>query len=99
MSEIAINAKLVAKKSGMYTVYVFQNLQNNEYIMCTKLPNWDFGDISIGSKGFLTYENAIAGEKYFDPKNGNFQTYNYTKLYFKNFIEELENNNKEIKIV
>ena len=99
MSDIAINAKLVAKKSGIYTVFVFQNLQNNEYIMCTKLPNWDFGDIKIGSVGFLTYENAIAGEKYFNPRNQNFEIYNYTKLYFKNFIEDIKNKNEEILII
>lgn len=99
MNEIAIYAKLLAKKDGLYTIYVFQNLINNEYIMCTKLPNWDFGNISIGTTGFLTYENAIAGEKYFDPKSQSFGTYNYTKLYFKNFIEDIKYNTEEIKII
>lgn len=99
MNEIAINAKLVAKKDGLYTIYVFQNLQNNEYIMCTKLPNWDFGDISIGKEGFLTYENAIAGEKYFNPKLQTFEIYNYTKVYFKNFIEDIKHNTEEIIII
>ena len=79
--------KLVAKKEGMYTIYVFQNLQNNEYIMCTKLPNWDFGNISLGERGFLTYENAIAGQSYYNPKTEQFNIYNYTKLYFKKFYK------------
>ncbi len=99
MNDIAIKATLVAKKSGLYTVYVFKNLDTQEYIMCTKLPNWDFGDISIGVSGFLTYENAIAGEKYFDPRTQTFSTYNYTKLYFKNFIEDIKHKIEEIKII
>ena len=99
MNEIAIHAKLIAKKNGLYTIYVFINLSNNEYIMCTKLPNWDFGDISIGTSGYLVYENAIAGEKYFNPKSQQFEVYNYTKLYFKNFIEDIKCNIEEIKIV
>jgi hypothetical protein len=65
--------------------------------MCTKLPNWDFTDIKINTSGFLTYENVIAGDKYFNVKSQSFETYNYTKLYFKNFIEDI--NIEEIKIV
>ena len=99
MNEIAIRVMLVAKKSGIFTVYVFKNLDTSEYIMCTKLPNWDFGDIDIGKSGFLTYENAIAGEKYFNPKNQSFEVYNYTKMYFKNFIEDINNNIEEIKVI
>ena len=98
MNEIAINATLVAKKLGLYTVYVFRNLDSNEYLMCTKLPNWDSNDISIGTSGFLTYENAVAGEKYFNPKSQTFGVYNYTKMYFKNFIEDIKHNIEEIKI-
>ena len=99
MNEIAIKAILLAKKSGMFTVYVFKNLDTSEYVMCTKLPNWDFGDINLGVSGFLTYENAIAGEKYFNPRTQTFEVYNYTKLYFKNFIEDIPINKEEIKIV
>lgn len=99
MNEIAINATLVAKKLGLYTVYVFKNLDTQEYLMCTKLPNWDFGDINIGTSGFLTYENAIAGEKYFNPKTQTHEIYNYTKMYFKNFIEDMPVNKEEIKII
>ena len=98
-NEIAIKAILLAKKSGMFTVYVFKNLDTSEYVMCTKLPNWDFGDLSIGSIGFLTYENAIAGEKYFNPRTQTYGIYNYTKMYFKNFIEDNPNNTEEIKVI
>ena len=99
MNEIAIKAILIAKKSGLFTVYVFKNLDTSEYIMCTKLPNWDFGDIDIGTSGFLSYENAIAGEKYFNPKTQTHEIYNYTKMYFKNFIEDIPVNKEEIKII
>lgn len=100
MNEIIIKAKLLAKKTGIYSVYVFKNLDTSEYVMCTKLPNWDFGDINIGEEGFLTFENAIAGEKYFNPKSQTFGIYNYTKTYFKNFIQDTKKNEKsEIKIV
>ena len=99
MNEIAIKAILVAKKLGLYTVYVFKNLDTSEYVMCTKLPNWDFNDIAIGTSGFLTYENAIAGEKYFNPRTQTYGIYNYTKMYFKNFIEDIPINKEEIKII
>ena len=99
MNEIAIRATLVAKKYGLYTVYVFRNLDTQEYLMCTKLPNWDSNDISYGVSGFLTYENAIAGQKYFNPRSQIFGVYNYTKMYFKNFIEDSQHNLEEIKIV
>jgi hypothetical protein len=88
MSEVVVKAKLVAKKDGIYTVYVFQNLQNLEYIMCTKLPNWDSGFIDFHVAGFLTYESAIAGSQYYNPKEQKFETYKYTKMYFKSFIED-----------
>ena len=35
-----IRAKLLTKKEGLYTLYVFQDLDTGAYIMCTKLPNW-----------------------------------------------------------
>lgn len=91
--------KLVALKEGIYTIYVFE-LDIGGYIMCTKLPNWDVPNISIGIQGFFTYTEAIAGETYFNPKIDKLMKYNYTNIYFINFIEDnLQIENKEIIIV
>jgi len=56
--------RLVAKKEGIYTIYVFE-IDTGGYIMCTRLPNWDVPDIPIEVSGFFTYIEAIAGETYF----------------------------------
>lgn len=95
----AVRAQLVARKDGIYSTYVFKLLDDNSYIMCTKLPNWDCPDIKINSIGFLTYEEAIAGEKYYIPETDEYGTYKYTNVYFKNFLEDVEQNNVEIFIV
>lgn len=89
---------LVAKKDGIYTIYVFK-LENDEYIMCTKLPNWDVPFINIGDKGFFTYTIAIAGEEYYNPKTEEMIRYNYTNVYFINFVEYKEIKQEDIKII
>ena len=90
--------KLVAKKEGIYTIYVFE-LDTGKYIMCTRLPNWDVPEIIIGVSGFFTYIEAIAGETYFNPKLNQLIKYNYTNIYFINFIEDNIKQEKEIKII
>lgn len=90
-----INAKLLAKKEGTYTVYVFRNLDTDSYIMCTRLPNWQTSDPNIGDEGFLKYSEVRAGEKYFNPATQAEESYNYSNVYFENFIlrSEIINNN------
>lgn len=83
-----INAKLIAVRQGNYTNYVFKNLENNTYVMCTKLPNWQTPDVQIGDTGFLKYEEVVAGEKYFNPATQTHQVYNYSNVYFENFVKE-----------
>ena len=90
---------LVAKKDGLYTLYVFQLDKTKEYIMCTKLPNWDVPNIAMGDRGFFSYTIAIAGEKYYNPKTDEIVKYNYTNIYFTNFIEFIENKQEDIKII
>lgn len=80
--------KLLTLKDDTYTTYVFQNLNNKEYIMCTKLPNWQTPEINIGDIGFLEYEDVKAGESYFDSKQGVIMKYLYTNTYFINFMRE-----------
>lgn len=79
-NEICIKATLVAKKSGNYIVYVFQNCDDiAEYVMCTRCPNWDGPDINIGQKGFLRYKFVRAGEDtWFNESRKTFEPYMYT---------------------
>lgn len=89
------HGKLVAFKSGLYTIYVFQQ-DNSEYLMCTKLPNWGAYNINIGDSGFLTYEFANAGDKYFERDTGEEKIYKFTNIYFKDFIKDEKENEDKI---
>ena len=64
MTEKTIHGKVVAQKTGIYTVYVFQDDEGN-YHMCTKLPNWGSEyNLKIGDSGFVTMQEFIGGEQY-----------------------------------
>lgn len=91
-----INAKLLAVREGSYTVYVFQNLDSKSYIMCTKLPNWQTPSIQVGDEGFLKYSEVRAGEKYFHTASQSEVTYNYSNIYFENFIQKSDIVNENI---
>jgi len=99
--KITVRAKLVAVQEGIYTNYVFQDLDESEnsknrYITVTKCPNWQYNNtIRIGDIGFLEYEFADGGESYFDHGSQSIQTYKYTATYFMNFIKEEKDNQKE----
>lgn len=88
--ENTIYGKVVAKKEGLYTLYVLQN--DSKYIMCTKLPNWLI-NIDIGDTGYFTIEEVNAGDKYYDPESNSEKIYQYSNIYLKNFIKD--NINKE----
>lgn len=79
--------KLLAVREGTYSIYVFQNVDNGEYIMCTRLPNWQTPQITIGDIGFLEYQIVKAGESYYDPKQGIMVSYSYSNVYFINFVQ------------
>lgn len=93
MTTKTVHGKLVAKKDGLYTVYVFQ-LDNNEYIMCTKLPNWGSFQIQLDDTGFVTVEEAYQGEEYIDRITQEKKNYSFNNIYFKDFVKD--NNIKEI---
>ncbi|MGV8961907.1 MAG: hypothetical protein ACOH2V_00820 [Candidatus Saccharimonadaceae bacterium] len=87
--------KLLAVRGGSYTVYVFQNLKTDGYIMCTKLPNWQVPEITLGDTGFLEYQIVKAGESYYNLALEVSEIYKYSNVYFINFIlrnEVLHNN-------
>lgn len=93
MTTKTLHGKLVAKKDGLYTVYVFQ-LDNKEYIMCTKLPNWGGFQIQLDDTGFVTVEEAYQGEEYIDRITQEKRNYSFSNIYFKDFVKD--NNIKEI---
>jgi hypothetical protein len=94
--EVIILAELLAIREGAYTIYVFKNLESNEFIMCTRLPSWQVPEIQIGDSGYLKYQKAKAGEEYFNPVTGEKQIYRYSNLYFLNFIQKTDINNSNI---
>lgn len=94
---MVILSKLVAARHGHYTVYVFKNLEDGTYVMCTKLPNWNAPELKIGDEGYLKYEEVTAGQKYFNALMQAEGTYNYSNVYFDSFVLiSPENNNGEI---
>lgn len=84
------HVKLLALREGTYTMYVFQNLDTNAYIMCTRLPNWQVPEIKLGDAGFLEYQYVTAGEEYFDPAQEKMIRYLYTNVYFINFVQKTD---------
>lgn len=90
-----IHAKLITFREGTYTQYVFQNVDTKEYILCTRLPNWLVPELNLGDTGFLEYHEVNAGEEYFDPQQQKLVFYNYSNVYFINFVlktDILQNN-------
>lgn len=88
MIKQTIKATLVAKKDGIYTVYVFQD-ESGQYYMCTKLPNWGTEyNLQIGDSGFVTIEQVEAGESYYDRNTEQTVTYKFSNIYFKDFIKD-----------
>jgi hypothetical protein len=96
MTEKTIHGQLVALRTGVYTVYVFQDDENN-YHMCTKLPNWGSEySLQKGDSGFLTMQAFISGEQYYDRKSSTYRTIKYTNVYFKDFIKDTNYATKDI---
>lgn len=93
-----IEVELKAIREGVYTMYVFKNLEDSTYLMCTRLPNWKVPDISVGDIGFLNYQVVKAGEEYFNPATEKMIKYAYSNIYFINFVKKSEiiNNNSII---
>ena len=82
-----------------YVTYIFRNIESKdtftEYVMCTKYPNWDCGDIKIGDIGFLTFEEHIAGlDKWFDGRE--YHYYNYTGIQLIKFIKKQDKPSQQI---
>lgn len=67
--------------------------------MCTKPPNWDTPEVSIGDVGFLRYQDVIAGDTYYDLNLDKEVKYKYSNRYFINFVKKEDNFNKETIIL
>ena len=89
-------AKLCALRESLYTIYVFQDVESREFIMCTRLPNWNIPKINIGDVGFLQYQIVQAGDEYFNPTTGEKNRFNYSNVYFNNFVLKSDINQQEI---
>lgn len=99
MTVKTIQAKLVTKREepGDYTVLVFQDLESYEYLMCTKLPQWNTVAPDIDEEGFLQYKEFIAGQDtWYNSATGNQIPYNYTGLYFWNFVVKQKKITREL---
>lgn len=91
-----IYGELLAMKEGKYTVYVFEDVNTHELHMCTKLPNWQVPDLNIGDRGYFEIQYVQAGENYFRRDLNMNWVYQYSNVYFVNFINESKTDNKDI---
>ena len=87
MVEYIKEVQLVAIRNATYTIYVFKNINESEYIMCTRLPNWQVPEIIVGAIGFLQYHIVNAGDEYVNAQ-GVKTTYMYSNSYFINFVNK-----------
>ncbi len=101
---LTIYCQLIACENDLmgYITYVFKCLEPNpgfghNYLMLTRLPNWEHRPLDIGEVGYLTYSEVIAGkDKWYDPNTGQLIPYNYTNIYFIKFVKEQDNSKKDI---
>lgn len=88
---------LLAVREGNYTMFVFQDVNSKQYIMCTRLPNWQTPEVKVGDHGFLEYQEVKAGEDYYNPATQTTEHYSYSNIYFMNFVQKTNiSNNSEI---
>jgi hypothetical protein len=85
MIDLIKEVQLLAIREAVYTIYVFKEINSEEYIMCTRLPNWQVPKIIVGDKGFLHYQDVQAGDQYITP-SGDKIHYRYSNVYFINFV-------------
>ena len=87
MEQTTIRAQLLGKESrNGYISLAFQNLDDNTYIICTLLPNWDTADLTIGQSGFLEIRAVKAGDVWVDPNTFVTNRYKYSGIYFNKFV-------------
>lgn len=94
MEKYIKEVELIAERESHYSIYVFKNLEQQEYIMCTRLPNWNSPDIQVGSTGFLEYHIVNAGDEYVTPDQEVIK-YKYPNCYFINFVNKADKINKD----
>lgn len=86
--KVCIKARLVGKNTdGVYKHYVFIDLDRLDYVMCTRVPNWQGADVEIGEDGFLEYHSVIGGQdRYYDAVKDHYCHYQQDATYFLNFV-------------
>lgn len=86
-----IHAQLIALKEdvGDYVTLVFYDIDNGEYVMCTKHPNWECVLPTVFETGYLQYRQFEAGvDTWYDTTSESWVCYKYTDLYFWDFVKE-----------
>lgn len=87
MEQKTIRAQLLGKVlRGGYTSLAFKNLDNDQYIICTLLPNWEVSDLNIGQTGFLEVRHVRAGDEWLDPNTFYLNKYRYSGVYLDKFV-------------
>ena len=94
-----IKCKILQVTDELYGTIVLQDLDTSKLLMLTIFPNWQGVIPQKGDEGYIEFEFVEAGiSKWYNPALNTFKFYNNTYFYFRQFIKELNFNNKEITL-
>lgn len=71
---------------GIYSKYVFQNTNTGELLMVTKNPHWDDIVIRRGTKGYLTFEEVLAGQPFYNSRLNKEEKYKHDNIFYIDFV-------------
>lgn len=86
-----IFCELVAYKEGLdgYNRYVFRDLIDDHFVMVTGLPNWNLPFIDIGDRGYMKYQEAVAGvDSWYNTETCEYVPYKTDNSYILDWIKE-----------
>ena len=101
---LTVHGKVVAYRDGQYKTFVLESFDEPDnswykYSMITICPNWQGTLPKLGDRGFFEFEEAKAGDSYYNRETGEEGIYQYTGNYFLTFVEEpqITESQKEFK--
>lgn len=90
---VTIHGTVVAFRDDMYKTIVVESLEEPQnsffkYTMMTICPNWQGTLPKLKDVGYFEFEEANAGDKYYNRETGEEGVYQYSDNYFITFVEE-----------
>ena len=93
-----IKCRVVEISKGTYSKIIVEDLSVHEYLMVTVFPNWQSPLPLKNQKGYMEFEFAEAGSKYFNKDTKQYDYYLNTYFVFKTFIPETPKNQEDVTL-